>query len=52
MITLIIGLIFLLKPGIGAELLILLVGIFLILGGVVALIEGIMFKKFMSEVTN
>lgn len=51
-LTLLIGLIFLLQPGIGAELLVLLVGIFLIFGGVVALIEGIMFKKFISEVTN
>ena len=51
-LTLLIGLIFLLKPGIGAELLVLLVGIFLIIGGIVALVEGIMFKKFMSEVTN
>ncbi len=51
-LTLLIGLIFLLKPGISAELLVLLVGIFLIIGGILALIEGIMFKKFMSEVTN
>ncbi len=49
---LLIGLIFLLQPGVGADLLIMLVGIFLILGGIVALIEGFMFKKFIAEVTS
>ncbi|MEA5037645.1 hypothetical protein SDC9_35848 [bioreactor metagenome] len=49
---LLVGLVFLLQPGMGAEVLIVLLGIFLIAGGIVALIEGFMFKKFMSEVTN
>jgi len=51
-LSLLIGLIFLLQPGVGADLLVMLVGIFLILGGIVALIEGFMFKKFIAEVTG
>ncbi|HJJ30116.1 MAG TPA: DUF308 domain-containing protein [Methanocorpusculum sp.] len=48
----VVGLIFLLHPGMGAEILVLLLGIFLILGGVVAFIEGVMLKKFISLVMN
>jgi uncharacterized membrane protein HdeD (DUF308 family) len=40
-----IGLIFLINPLLGADVLVIVLGIFLILGGIVALIEGILYKK-------
>lgn len=45
LVTVIIGLVFLIMPGLGAEVLVLVIGIGLLLNAVISLIEGFMFKK-------
>ncbi|HKM42127.1 MAG TPA: DUF308 domain-containing protein [Methanocorpusculum sp.] len=45
-----VGFLFLFHPVLGAEVLVLFLGIFLIVGGIAALIEGILFKKEMKAI--
>ena len=50
LLGLLVGFLFLFYPAFGAEVIIIFLGIFLIAGGIAALIEGILFKREMKAI--